>query len=77
MANRTSKGNVTQEAREKYGDKNDAYPIFDKQSARAALRLRGHADTPAERRSIINRAAKYDPNAAAKAREADKKAGKI
>tara|TARA_B100001123_G_scaffold74689_4_gene84272 strand:+ start:3044 stop:3520 length:477 start_codon:yes stop_codon:yes gene_type:complete len=72
-ANRTAKGNVTQAAREKYatvGD--DGFPIFDKKSAKAAIDLRGHAPE-ADRSKIINKAAKRAPEAAKKAREADKK----
>jgi hypothetical protein len=77
MANRTSKGNVKEAARTKYGDKEGRFPIFDKKSATSALRLRGHAKSKAERASIIRRAAKYAPEAARRAREADKKAGKL
>jgi hypothetical protein len=43
----------------------------------SALRLRGHAKSKSERRSVIRRAAKFAPEAAKKAWEADKKAGKI
>lgn len=77
MANRTAKGNVKETARKRYGDKKGRFPIFDKRSAMSALRLRGHAKSKAERSSIIRRAAKYAPEAAARAREADKKAGKL
>jgi hypothetical protein len=49
------------------------FPITNKAQADSALRLRGHNTTPEERRKIINRAAKFDPEAAKKAREADKK----
>ena len=73
MVMRTKKGNVTAEARKKHGEKDGSFPIFDKQSADSALHLRGHASYSSERQSIINRAAKYDPTAAKKAREADKK----
>tara|TARA_Y100000593_G_C4305526_1_gene335529 strand:+ start:2144 stop:2725 length:582 start_codon:yes stop_codon:yes gene_type:complete len=68
---RTAKGNITQDTREKYatvGD--DKFPIFDKKSAEAAIDLRGHAPE-ADRKKIINKAAKYAPEAAKKAREAD------
>ena len=74
---RTKKGNVKAKAYKKYGNKRGAFPIFDKKSANSALKLRGHAKSKAERRSIINRAAKYAPDAARRAREADRKAGKI
>lgn len=72
-AKRTAKGNITQDTREKtatVGD--DKFPIFDKKSAKAAIDLRGHAPE-ADRSKIINKAAKYAPEAAKKAREADKK----
>ena len=75
--NRTAKGNVTAEARRKHGEEDGSFPIFDKKSALSALRLRGHADSKAERRSIIRRAAKYAPEAAQKALEEDKKNGKV
>ena len=71
-AKRTSKGNITQSAREKYATVGkDGFPIFDKESAEAAIDLRGHA-SESERAKIINKAAKYAPEAAKKAREADK-----
>ena len=71
-ANRTPKGNITQAAREKYATVGkDKFPIFDKKSAEAAIDLRGHA-SEADRAKIINKAAKYAPKAAKKAREADK-----
>ena len=71
-ADRTAKGNITQAAREKYATVGkDKFPIFDKKSAEAALDLRGHAPK-ADRAKIINKAAKYAPKAAEKAREADK-----
>lgn len=72
MANRTKKGNVTATARKQYGMKGGRFPIFDKRSAMSALKLRGHAKSAAERASIIRRAAQYAPEAARKAREADK-----
>jgi hypothetical protein len=77
MANRTSKGNVTAEAREKHGDEKGRFPIFDTRSALSALKLRGHANSKAERRSIINRARKYAPKAASEAYQKDKAAGLI
>jgi hypothetical protein len=44
--NRTAKGNVTQEAREKYGmGGKGKFPVFDHTSAMAAISLRGHGDT--------------------------------
>jgi hypothetical protein len=73
MAKRTSSGNVTAAARKRYGGKAGRFPIFDQRSARSALRLRGHARTAAERRSVINRAARYTPAAAKRARAVDRK----
>ena len=73
MANRTKAGNVTADARKAHGTSEGKFPIFDKRSALAALRLRGHGTSAATRASIIRRAAKYAPEAAARAREADKK----
>ena len=70
---RTAKGNVTQAARKKHATVGkDKFPIFDKKSAEAAIDLRGHAPE-ADRAKIINKAAKFAPAAAKKAREADKK----
>ena len=73
MANRTKAGNVTAEARKKHGTSGGRFPIFDRRSALAALRLRGHAKNAGERASIIRRAAKYAAKEAAAAREADAK----
>ncbi len=71
---RTAKGNVTQDARDDHATlSDDRFPIFDKKSALAALKLRGHGTTDAERKKIINKAAKYASEAAKKAREADAK----
>ena len=71
-ANRTAKGNITQDAREKYATVGkDKFPIFDKKSAEAAIDLRGHAPE-ADRKKIIDKAAKFAPEAAKKAREEDK-----
>jgi len=53
------------------------FPIANKAQAVSALRLRGHAKDKAERRAIIRRAAKFVPEMARKAREADEKAGLI
>jgi len=72
-AKRTAKGNITQDTREKYatvGD--DGFPIFDKKSAEAAIDTRGHASEE-DQKKIINKAAKYAPAAAKKAREVEKK----
>ena len=53
----------------------DRFPIDSKETARRALRLRGHTKTKSERRSVIRRAAKFLPKQAAAALAADKKAG--
>jgi len=71
---RTKKGNVTEKARSKKATLSKGrFPIFDKKSATSALRLRGHANTKEERRKIINKAAKFVPSLAKKARSLDKK----
>jgi hypothetical protein len=76
-SNRTAKGNVTQDARDDHATLSDGrFPIFDKKSALAALKLRGHGTTAAERTKIIDKAAKYAPEAAKKAREEDEKSEK-
>tara|TARA_R110002110_G_scaffold117069_1_gene289443 strand:+ start:486 stop:914 length:429 start_codon:yes stop_codon:yes gene_type:complete len=70
---RTAKGNITQDTRKKHATVGkDKFPIFDKKSAEAAIDLRGHAPE-ADRARIIDKAAEYAPEAAKKAREADKK----
>ena len=69
MPNRTKKGNVTAQARKKSAALSGGrFPIFDEQSANAAIKLRGHAK-PGEQAAIINKAASYAPAAAAKARK--------
>jgi len=85
-ANRTPSGQPSADARQKYSTlpdkektktkKDDRFPIFDKKSAESAIKLRGHGTTPEQREKIINRAAKFAPQAANKARAADKKEGK-
>lgn len=75
---RTAKGNVTVVAREESATLSGGrFPIFDRKSALAALRLRGRARDKEERRRIINRAARYAPVQARAARKADQAAGKI
>ena len=70
---RTAKGNIPEKVRDKTATlSGDRFPIFDRKSAMSALRLRGHGTTPEERRKIINRAAKFLPAEAKKARKADK-----
>jgi hypothetical protein len=70
---RTRKGTVTAKARARHGNRRGKFPIFDSRSARSAIRLRGHAKTAGERKSIITRAKKYAPAAAARARKVDSK----
>ncbi len=81
MTNRTRGGSVSAAARRKHGmrqpNRTGKFPIFDRQSALSALRLRGHANTRAERESILRRAARYAPAAARKARMRDRASGKI
>jgi len=74
---RTRKGNVTAKARKKHGMKSKtakkkSFPIFDKKSAKSALRLRGHAKSRKDRKNIINRARKWAPTEASKAYKTDK-----
>lgn len=75
--NRTPSGAPSETARKKYGQKDGSFPIFDKKSAEDAIKLRGHAKSKAERRSIINRARKYAPEAAKAAWMLDTKNGDI
>ena len=77
--NRTKSGKPSAAARKKYGEKSGSkkgsFPIFDKHSADSALKLRGRRSGKAKS-DIEERAAKFDPAAAKKARAADKKKGK-
>ena len=71
---RTKSGGVSAAARRKHGvGKKKAFPVFDRKSAVSAIKLRGHAKSPSARKNIINRAARYAPAAAAKARKVDAK----
>jgi hypothetical protein len=72
-AMRTKSGGVSAAARKKHGMKGGRFPVFDKKSARSAIKLRGHAKSKKERSNIIRRAAKYAPGAAKKARKVDAK----
>jgi hypothetical protein len=72
---RTPGGSPTAEDRKKYAVLSDGrFPIWDRESALAALRLRGRGTTPDERRKIIAAAAKYAPNEAKSAALQDKSA---
>lgn len=78
---RTKSGGVSAAARKKHGMKGKgvkkgSFPVFDRKSATSAIKLRGHAKSAAARRNIINRAAKFAPAAAKRARAADRKRGK-
>lgn len=67
---------VTAEDRKKHSATGDGrFPIATKQQAISAIKLRGHAKNAAERAAILRRAAKFVPEMAARAREADRKAG--
>ena len=76
VAKRTKAGTIKPKVRDRTATlSDDRFPIFDEKSASAALRLRGHGTTPAERKKIVAKAAKYCPEKAKKAREADRKKG--
>ena len=77
MPLRTPSGGPSEAAREEYGNKRGAFPIFDRQSAESALRLRGKARSKAERKNIIARARKFMPEMAKAAWELDTKNGDI
>jgi hypothetical protein len=67
---------VTAEDREKHAAVSGGrFPVTNKAQAASALKLRGHTKNKAERRAVIRAAAKYLPEAARKALEADRKAG--
>ncbi|MFB6284518.1 MAG: hypothetical protein ABEK59_11430 [Halobacteria archaeon] len=53
------------------------FPIANKSDAMDALRLRGHGTNKQQRRKVINKAAKFAPEAAKKARKRDKENNKI
>lgn len=64
---------VTKEDREKYATLSGGrFPIKNKAQAKSALKLRGHAKNNKERTKIINKAAKFLPEEAAKARKKDR-----
>ena len=65
---------VTAKDRKKYSATKDGrFPIKNKAQAKSALRLRGHHTTPAQRKAIIRKAARYLPAQAKKAAQSDKK----
>lgn len=71
--NRTRRGTVTAKARRRYagrkakGIRKGSFPVFDARSARAALRLRGHAKSKAAVISRVSRFASRTNNASLKA----------
>lgn len=74
----TMAAKVTSEDREKHSATGDGrFPIATKAQAISAIKLRGHANNKAERRSILRRAAKFVPEMARKAWESDKEKGLI
>lgn len=59
--NRTRKGTVTAKARKKHGtkkgsNKRGSFPVFDKKSAKSALKLRGHAKS---KKAVVDKVARY------------------
>lgn len=82
MAMRTSKGNVTASAREKHGDDQGKFPVFDHKSAMAAIKLR-HNGKGVSAASVLSKVARWATshndkavlNAVAAARQADNKKG--
>lgn len=69
---RTPSGEPSAEARKKYAVLSDGrFPIWDKESAINALRLRGRGTSPTERKRIVEAAAKYAPAEAKAARQDD------
>lgn len=70
---RTPGGSPKADMRKKHAVLSDGrFPVWDRRSALAALRLRGRGTTPEERKKIINACRKYAPKEAAAAMEADK-----
>lgn len=80
MSMRTKKGNVTEEAREKHGDDEGKFPVFDHKSAMSAIKLR-HNGKGVSASSVLSKVARWASshndkaalNAVAAARQADKK----
>jgi len=59
MAKRSGKGNVTAAARRSHGNRQGKFPVFDKQSASSAVRLRGHGNKKAVLAKVSRFAAKH------------------
>lgn len=75
---RTPSGDVSAAARKKYGNDAGAFPVFDHESAIAAVNLRGHHDDPSKVLDKVSRYANANNDDAAKkavasARKADAK----
>lgn len=71
-SNTTPSGAPSAEARDKHAVLSDGrFPVFDKESALAALKLRGKGTTAVERKKIVDAAAKFAPVEAKKARMED------
>jgi hypothetical protein len=69
---------VTAEDREKHSATGGGrFPVATKQQAISAIKLRGHAKNKAERRAILRKAAKFVPDMAKKAADADREKGLI
>ena len=58
MTNRTAKGNVTSEAREKSGGKSGSYPVFDQKSCISAVKLRHHGKSMSAS-AVLSKASKW------------------
>jgi len=79
MASRTSKGNVTQEERDKSGSKGGKFPVFDHKSAMSAIKLR-HNGKGISAAAVLAKVSRWAnehndeavKNAVKKAREVDK-----
>jgi hypothetical protein len=68
---RTPSGAVQAESREKHASlSGERFPVADRRSALAALRLRGHTKNPKERKRVIAAAVRYAPAAAKAAKPA-------
>ena len=68
----TPGGNPTAASRKRSSATGDGrFPIENKHQAESAIKLRGHA-SPEDQKKILRKAAKFDPEAAKKAREKDK-----
>ena len=56
IALRTDSGSPSTVARDKYGDSQGKFPIFDQRSAMSAIKLRGHSDNP---NGVLERASQW------------------